>query len=157
MAYKNAFADFYDKDEATVLAIRSDIARLLRGYIRNMGSQTAVANRLRVQQSLISNLVRGNVESLSIEKLIKLCVRAGMAGTAQWGESPDDAEAVAGNWILHVDLTVGDEELSSQGNVLSAIDPENVPIMECIMLGTDVATAFTHTPAVAERTGKPHG
>lgn len=102
MTSKNSFADFFPADEATVYALRSDVARLIRGYVRHLGSQTAVANRLGVQQSLVSNVMRGNVESLSLEKLIKLCVRAQIPGTAQWGQSPDVAKAVAGTWIVDV-------------------------------------------------------
>jgi predicted XRE-type DNA-binding protein len=99
MDWVNVFAESFEPDEATILALRSDLARLLREYLKREGNQTAVAKRLGVTQSVVSSISNGNIQSLSLERMIKLCVRAGIPGTAQWAKSPHAARIVAGAWV----------------------------------------------------------
>jgi predicted XRE-type DNA-binding protein len=95
MKIKNAFTAFgLDADEATIDTLRTDIAVALRQFIeQNSIDQTTAGRKLGLSQSIISHIVRGEIEHLSVERLIKAMVRAKLPGYAEWGESAEDARA----------------------------------------------------------------
>jgi predicted XRE-type DNA-binding protein len=95
---RNAFSAFgASAEEATVDTLRSDLALALRKFIENsqMG-QAKVGEVLGLKQSVISQIVRGRIEHLSVERLIKAMVRAQIPGYAEWGVSAEDARAKVG-------------------------------------------------------------
>lgn len=97
MALHNIFADHgYDADEATVLALRSDIARIIRTATDGL-RQGDAARRLRIAQSDLSKIRNGHIDALSVERLIRLSVRLGISCAAQWGATPHRAAAVRGD------------------------------------------------------------
>ena len=65
-------------EEAAVLKMRADLMGDLREFIRDSKlTQAAVARRLGISQSRVSDLVRGKWEKFNLEMLITLAGRAG--------------------------------------------------------------------------------
>jgi predicted XRE-type DNA-binding protein len=98
MSKRNAFSAFgFEADHATIDTLRTDLAFALRQFIeRGRMSQTRAAHLLGLKQSVVSQIVRGDIEHLSVERLIRAMVRARITGFAEWGESPELARAGAG-------------------------------------------------------------
>jgi predicted XRE-type DNA-binding protein len=98
MAIKNALAAFgLDADEATIDTLRTDIAFALRGFIQRSGlGQVKIGELLGLKQSVVSHIVRGEIEHLSVERLIRAMVKAEIPGFAEWGGSPEEARAGSG-------------------------------------------------------------
>lgn len=97
MSTKNAFSQFgLPDDTAAVEAWRSDLARIIRAYFtRSQLSQTAFAKKLGIKQSVVSRIINSRLGGLSIEFLLRLCVKLETRGYAAWGPSPDDAYATS--------------------------------------------------------------
>jgi predicted XRE-type DNA-binding protein len=106
-ALRNAFSAFGEPaDEATIDTLRTDLALALRKFIENsrMG-QAKIGEVLGLKQSVISQIVRGNIEHLSVERLIKAMVKAKIPGFAEWGASAEDARARVGVRVTPVSST----------------------------------------------------
>ncbi len=75
----NVFIDLgFSPEEATILAMRSQLMGELRIKIRDMEWTQAVAAKvLGISQSRVSDLVRGRFEKFSLDMLITLATRAG--------------------------------------------------------------------------------
>jgi predicted XRE-type DNA-binding protein len=101
MALRNAFSAFgFDPEIATIDTLRTDLAYALRGFIDNcqqsgMG-QKKIGEILGLKQSVVSQIKRGNIAHLSVERLVKAMVRAKIPGFAEWGASAEDARAAVG-------------------------------------------------------------
>jgi len=93
MATQNVFAQLgLENDSATIEAWRSDFARIIRDYFkRSQMTQTQFADRVGVKQSVVSKIIRGRLGAVSIEFLLRLCVKLETRGRAEWGPSPDEA------------------------------------------------------------------
>jgi predicted XRE-type DNA-binding protein len=104
MIIKNAFTAMgLDPDEATIDTLRTDLALALRAYIERSGKgQTRIGEILGLTQNVVSHIARGEIEHLSVERLIKAMVRAGIPGFAEWGESSEQAHAGSGFRPSHV-------------------------------------------------------
>lgn len=98
MSIKNAFSAFgFNADDATIDTLRTDLAFALRQFIkRSQMGQARAGHLLGLKQSVVSKIVRGDIEHLSVERLIRAMVRAKISGFAEWGESPELARAGAG-------------------------------------------------------------
>jgi predicted XRE-type DNA-binding protein len=78
--------------DATIQALRSDMALQITRLMRARGlTQVAAAKQFRVPQPTISKIVRGRVADLSLELLIRVAVRAGLALVLQTGHDPSEA------------------------------------------------------------------
>lgn len=75
----NVFLDLgFSLEEATILAMRSQLMGELRIKIRDMGwTQAEAAQVLGISQSRVSDLIRGKFEKFSLDMLITLATRAG--------------------------------------------------------------------------------
>ena len=75
----NVFLEIgFPPEEAAVLKMRADLMSDLREFIRDSKlTQAAVAQRLGIGQSRVSDLVRGKWDKFSLEMLITLAARAG--------------------------------------------------------------------------------
>ncbi len=75
----NVFIDLgFSPEEATILAMRSQLMGELRIKIRDEGwTQAEAAEILGVSQSRVSDLTRGKFEKFSLDMLITLATRAG--------------------------------------------------------------------------------
>jgi predicted XRE-type DNA-binding protein len=75
----NVFIDLgFSPEEATILAMRSQLMVELRIKIRDMEwTQVEAAQVLGISQSRVSDLIRGKFEKFSLDMLITLATRAG--------------------------------------------------------------------------------
>jgi len=79
-------------DTLTIQALRSDMALQLSRFVQREGaSQVATAKRMGIPQPTLSKIVRGEVDSLSLELLIRVAVRAGLPFVLQTGKDPEEA------------------------------------------------------------------
>ncbi|MGH8587088.1 MAG: helix-turn-helix domain-containing protein [Gammaproteobacteria bacterium] len=76
----NVFLDLgLPPEEAAILAMRADLMARLRLVIQARGwTQTEAAERLKIPQSRVSDLVRGKWDKFSLDMLITLATRAGL-------------------------------------------------------------------------------
>jgi predicted XRE-type DNA-binding protein len=76
----NVFLDLgFPPEEAATLKMRADLMGDLREYIRDSGlTQMALAKRLGIGQSRVSDLARGKWEKFNLEMLITLAARVGL-------------------------------------------------------------------------------
>lgn len=98
MAIRNAFSAFgIPPEDATIDTLRTDLALALRRFIENSGmGQAKIGEVLGLKQSVVSQIKRGNIEHLSVERLVRAMVKARITGFAEWGASPEDARAGVG-------------------------------------------------------------
>lgn len=77
----NVFADMgFPREEAAHLLIRADLMIHVTGLIEEHGlTQKAAAKALGVTQPRISDLVRGRIELFSIDTLVDMLSRLGVA------------------------------------------------------------------------------
>jgi len=75
----NVFADIgFSPDEAANLQIRSQLLSELATIIAESGmTQTEASSMLGIQQSRISDIMRGKIQRFSVDALIKLLAAAG--------------------------------------------------------------------------------
>jgi predicted XRE-type DNA-binding protein len=79
-------------DEATIQSLRSDLALQLSRAVHRLGAtQVVAAKQLGVPQPTLSKLLNGRIDSLSIELLIRIAVRAGLSLTLHTGDVPEEA------------------------------------------------------------------
>ena len=91
MAYKNAFEALgFEKDDATVFALRAQFAGILRDQVRQKKlTQQEASEWLRVPQGAVSEILSGRIKSKSAEYFIRLLVRAGIPWTAYCAQAPN--------------------------------------------------------------------
>lgn len=77
----NVFLDLgFAPHEAAVMLLRCEVAERLRRWIEREGlSQAEAARRLGVAQPRISEIVTNKVEKFSLDHLVGLCAKAGIA------------------------------------------------------------------------------
>jgi predicted XRE-type DNA-binding protein len=80
--------------EAMILSLRRDIALQVARIAHRLGdTQTVTAQLLRIPQPTLSKIINGRVSDLSIEFLLRVAVRAGLAITLQTGRDAEEAGA----------------------------------------------------------------
>jgi predicted XRE-type DNA-binding protein len=81
----NVFADLgFEPPEAAILEMRASLISNLRSYIESCGmTQVEAAEKLRIAQSRVSDLLRGKWEKFSLEMLITLEARVGRKVTLE--------------------------------------------------------------------------
>jgi predicted XRE-type DNA-binding protein len=83
-------------DQATIRALRADLALQIARHVgRGELTQSAAASRLGIPQPTLSKIVRGRVESLSLELLLRVAMRAGLSVVLQTGTDPAEAGVYA--------------------------------------------------------------
>jgi predicted XRE-type DNA-binding protein len=77
----NVFIDLgFQPHEAAVMLLRCELAEALRKWIdREAITQAQAAERLGVAQPRISEISRNKVDKLSLDYLVGLCAKAGVA------------------------------------------------------------------------------
>ena len=77
----NIFRDLgFPPHEAEVMLLRAKLAEALRAWIeREKLTQARAAKRLGITQPRMSEITRGKVELLSLDYLVVLCSKAGIA------------------------------------------------------------------------------
>ena len=81
----NVFGDLgFESPEAAILEMRASLMSDLRMYIESSGMTKAeAAEKLRIAQSRVSDLMRGKWEKFSLEMLITLEARVGRKVTLE--------------------------------------------------------------------------
>jgi predicted XRE-type DNA-binding protein len=133
----NVFADAgYAADDATIMAIRSDLAMRIAEFLeRSPLNQVAAARRLEVPQPTISKIVNGRIDSLSIELLIRMLVRADVPIVIQTGSTVKDAGAY---------VAVG-KSLATSGTAATSSAPYSVYYLPAVQF-VDAAAARPRVP-----------
>jgi predicted XRE-type DNA-binding protein len=77
----NVFRDLgFGESEAQNLMLRADLMIAIQRFIRDAGlSQTEAAKKLGVTQPRLSDLYRHRIERFSLDALVNLAARAGLA------------------------------------------------------------------------------
>lgn len=79
-------------DEAAVKALRGDLALQIARHVERAGqTQVAMAKRLAIPQPTMSKIMRGQVDEVSLELMLKVAVRAGLSVVLQTGKDPAEA------------------------------------------------------------------
>jgi len=82
--------------DRTIQALRSDLALQIARHVRRSGqTQVAAARRLAMPQPTLSKIMRGRVEAVSLELLLKLAVRLELPVVLQTGKDPSEAGVYA--------------------------------------------------------------
>ncbi len=77
----NIFLDLgFPPHEAVVMQLRAQLAEALRVWMEQSAlTQAQAAKRLGIAQPRMSEIARGKVELLSLDYLVELCAKAGIA------------------------------------------------------------------------------
>jgi len=79
-------------DQAAIKALRSDLALQIARHVERDGrTQVATAKRLAIPQPTMSKIMRGQVDEVSLELMLKVAVRAGLSVVLQTGKDPAEA------------------------------------------------------------------
>ena len=102
-------------DEATIHSLRRDLALQVSRAVRRLGAtQVVAAKKLGVPQPTLSKLINGRVDSLSIELLIRIAVRAGLSLTLHTGDVPEEAGVFVSNSDRHPPPIRGKSQLADE-------------------------------------------
>lgn len=81
-------------DDAMIQSLRRDLALQVSRIARRPGdTQVSASRRLGIPQPTLSKIINGRVSDLSIEFLLRVAVRAGVAITLQTGRDAEEAGA----------------------------------------------------------------
>jgi transcriptional regulator with XRE-family HTH domain len=81
-------------DEAAIVNLRRDLALQLSRAVKKLGlTQSVAATRLNLPQPTLSKIINGQTDSLSIEFLIRVAIRAGVSLTLLFSDVPEEAGA----------------------------------------------------------------
>jgi transcriptional regulator with XRE-family HTH domain len=81
-------------DEAAIVNLRRDLAlQLSRAVKRLEVTQSEAAARLNLPQPTLSKIINGQTDSLSIEFLIRIAIRAGLSLSLLFSDVPEEAGA----------------------------------------------------------------
>ncbi len=88
------YSRFAMSAEAMIQSLRRDIALQVARVVRRSGdTQLVAAGRLGIPQPTLSKIINGRVSDLSVEFLLRLALRAGLAMTLQTGRDAEEAGA----------------------------------------------------------------
>ena len=105
-------------ESATIQALRSDLALQVARAAQRLGvTQMAAARYLRIPQPTLSKIVNGRVSDLSIEFLLRIAVRVGLALTLQTGRDASEAGAFV-SCFAQGNIPATGSELASQARQL---------------------------------------
>jgi predicted XRE-type DNA-binding protein len=86
------------REEESIRALRGDLALQIARHVARAGaSQAAMAERLGIPQPTLSHIVRGRVEAISLELMLRVAIRAGLSVLLQTGRDPLEAGVYAAN------------------------------------------------------------
>lgn len=102
-------------DEATIYSLRRDLALQVSRAVTELGAtQVVAAQQFGVPQPTLSKLMNGRVDSLSIELLIRIAVRAGLTLTLHTGNVAEEAGVFASSSDQHAISRRGRSQLAGE-------------------------------------------
>lgn len=88
-------------EQATIQALRGDLALQIARHVgRGGASQAATAKRLGIPQPTLSKIMRGQVDAISLELMLRIAMRAGLPVVLQTGVEPAEAGVYASRVAL---------------------------------------------------------
>jgi predicted XRE-type DNA-binding protein len=79
---RGVFFDLFDPDEAAELTMRAKLLHGLQSWLTSSAlTQTAAAKELGLTQARVSDIKRGNIDSFSLDLLVRVAARAGLHPT----------------------------------------------------------------------------
>ncbi len=83
-------------EQGAILALRGDLALQIARFVSREGlTQSAAAARFGLPQPTLSKIMRGEVQAISIELLLRIAMRAGLPVVLQTGKHPAEAGVYA--------------------------------------------------------------
>jgi predicted XRE-type DNA-binding protein len=80
------------RDQEAVQTLRRDLALQIARHVGRDGkTQVATAKRLNIPQPTMSKIMRGKVDRVSLELMLKIAMRAGLPVVLQTGKDPAEA------------------------------------------------------------------
>ena len=77
-----------DEAEAQTMRLRADLLIALRDRVASWKvTQADAAKRLGISQPRLNNMLRGRIDSFSLDMLTKLACRAGLEVEMKWGKA----------------------------------------------------------------------
>ncbi|MDO8755883.1 MAG: XRE family transcriptional regulator [Polaromonas sp.] len=77
---RGVFYDLFEPDEAAELTMRATLLNALQAWLAESGlTQAKAAAQLGVTQARVSDIKRGKINSVSLDLLVRLAVRAGFS------------------------------------------------------------------------------
>lgn len=102
-------------DEATIQSLRRDLALQVSRAVSRLGAtQVLAAQQLGVPQPTLSKLMNGHIDSLSIELLVRIAVRAGLSLTLHTGDVPEEAGVCISSSDRHPPSIRGQSQLADE-------------------------------------------
>lgn len=91
---KNIFEMFYDKEEANVKHLKTQLLMLIiKEYRKNTVTQRVLAEKLGVSCPRVCVLLKGDLQDFSLEMLHRFCIRMGLEGLATKGVDDSGSES----------------------------------------------------------------
>ncbi|MGH8223497.1 MAG: helix-turn-helix domain-containing protein [Woeseiaceae bacterium] len=117
-----------DADQ-TVQALRGDLALQIARHVRRSGlKQTAAAKRLAIPQPTMSKIMRGRVDTVSLELMLRIAVRAGLPVVLQTGKDPSEAGVYASgiptSMSTRIKSRLAEEARLAASESIRALSPE---------------------------------
>jgi len=116
-------------DQAVVRALRSDLALQIKRHVERDGqTQVATAKRLAIPQPTMSKIMRGQVEAVSLELMLKIAVRAGLSVVLQTGKDPAEAgvyvSGITTSSPAHIKSRLAEEARHAVSKSVRSLSPE---------------------------------
>ena len=142
-------------DEGTIYSLRRDLALQVSRAVSQLGAtQVLAAQQLGVPQPTLSKLINGRVDSLSIELLIRIAVRAGLTLTLHTGDVAEEAGVFASTSAEHAMPRKGRSPLADEArHSLVASDRRLTPSqrLEAFLEHNQLLAELHQAGRVAER------
>jgi len=116
-------------DQATIQALRGDLALQIARHVgRDGASQAATAMRLGIPQPTLSKIMRGQVDAISLELMLRIAMRAGLSVVLQTGVEPAEAgvyaTGVASSGPARITSRIADEARRDTSENSRSLTPE---------------------------------
>jgi predicted XRE-type DNA-binding protein len=116
-------------DQAVVQALRRDLALQIKRHVERDGqTQVATAKRLAIPQPTMSKIMRGQVEAVSLELMLKIAVRAGLSVVLQTGKDPAEAgvyvSGITTSSPAHIKSRLAEEARHAVSKSVRSLSPE---------------------------------
>lgn len=116
-------------DQAVVQTLRSDLALQIARHVERDGqTQVAMAKHLEIPQPTLSKIMRGNVDGVSLELMLRIAVRAGLCVVLQTGKDPAEAGVYASGTTtpepMRIKSRVAEEARRAVSESIRSLTPE---------------------------------
>ncbi len=134
-------------DQAAIQTLRSDLALQIARHVARQGQTQAVAaRRLAIPQPTLSKIVRGQVQAVSLELLLRVAVRAGLSVVLQTGKVPAEAgvyvSGIATSKPARIKSRLAEQAREAASDSVRHLTPEQR--LEAYLKHSELVTALHH-------------